>query len=68
MIKILVTNTSLQHVSDLIVHPQGAVFCAYLKLYILHTKLVPVSVWQLWCSYWCVSNPSVVGVSGCALC
>jgi hypothetical protein len=26
MVKILVTNTSLQHVSDLIVHPQGAVF------------------------------------------
>jgi hypothetical protein len=28
MVKILVTNTSLQHVSDLVVHPQGAVFCA----------------------------------------
>jgi hypothetical protein len=25
MVKILVINTSLQHVSDLIVHPQGAV-------------------------------------------
>jgi hypothetical protein len=36
MVKILVTNTSLQHVSDLIVHPQGVVFCAYLKLYILY--------------------------------
>jgi hypothetical protein len=26
---------------------------------------VPVSVWQLWCSYCCVRNPSVVGVFGC---
>jgi hypothetical protein len=33
--------------------------------YLLHNKLVLVSVWQLWCSYWCVRNPSVVGVSGC---
>jgi hypothetical protein len=33
--------------------------------YLLHTKLVPVSVWQLWCSYWCVCNPSVVGETGC---
>jgi hypothetical protein len=34
MVKILVTKTSLQHVSDLIVPPQGSVFYAYLKLYI----------------------------------
>jgi hypothetical protein len=33
--------------------------------YLLHTKLVPVSVWQRRCSYWCVRNPSVVRVSGC---
>jgi hypothetical protein len=55
MVEILVTKTSLQYVSDLIVHLQGVVFCAQLKLYILlHTKLVPVSVWQLPNNYHCV--------------
>jgi hypothetical protein len=38
MVKILLINTSLKDVSDVIVHPQGAIFCALLTLYILlHT-------------------------------